>query len=136
VWSYPRECSFKNKEDFGNMSTQPARQNDRSMQECIQNCLDCHRVCLELVSHCLKMGGKHAEPDHIRLLLDCAQICATSADFMIRGSDLHALTCGACAEVCARCADDCERMAEGDEPMTRCAEVCRRCAESCRRMAA
>jgi hypothetical protein len=67
-------------------------------------------------------------------MLDCAEICETSANFMIRGSELHHLTCGACAEVCDRCAEDCERMGD-DETMRRCAETCRRCAESCHRMA-
>jgi hypothetical protein len=105
------------------------------MQQCIDNCMQCHAVCTETISHCLQKGGKHAEAKHIRLLADCAQICATSADFMLRGSDLHALTCGVCAEVCARCAEECERMAD-DAAMQRCAEECRRCAESCRRMAA
>lgn len=105
------------------------------MKRCIENCDECHRVCVETVQHCLQKGGHHAEASHIRLLLDCAQICQTSEDFMLRGSDLHPLTCGACAEVCARCAEDCERMAD-DEMMRRCAEVCRRCAESCRQMAA
>ena len=28
------------------------------------------------------MGGKHAESDHINLLMDCARICNTNADFM------------------------------------------------------
>jgi len=105
-----------------------------AMQECIQNCLDCHRNCLEMVQHCLQRGGKHAEATHIRLLLDCAQICATSADFMLRGSDFHGRVCGACAEICRRCAEDCERFGD-DEMMQRCAEICRRCAESCRQMA-
>jgi hypothetical protein len=82
------------------------------------------------------MGGKHAEAAHIRLLLDCAEICATSANIMLRGSDLHGKTCGVCAEVCERCADDCARLADGDGLMTRCADMCRRCAESCRTMAA
>jgi hypothetical protein len=118
------------------MSSKATQREDEGMEQCIQNCLDCHRICLELVTHCLQLGGKHAEASHIRLLLDCAQVCATSADFMIRGSDLHGHTCGACAEVCARCAEDCQRMAEGDELMLRCAEVCRRCAQSCRQMAA
>lgn len=105
------------------------------MQQCIQNCTDCHRVCLETEAHCLQVGGKHAGPTHVRLLLDCAQICATSADFMIRGSDLHARTCAACAEVCERCAESCEGAGD-DEVMRRCAEACRRCAESCRQMSA
>ncbi len=106
------------------------------MRECIDTCSDCHNVCLETVIHCLGIGGEHATPNHVGLLLDCAQICATSADFMLRGSDLHARTCGVCAEACARCADECERMAGGDETMLRCAEQCRRCAESCQAMAA
>jgi hypothetical protein len=104
------------------------------MQECVQNCTDCHRICLETAAYCVQMGGPHAEASHVGLLLDCAQICATSADFMTRGAVLHPRVCGVCAEVCERCAEDCERFGD-DAQMRRCAEVCRRCAESCRRMA-
>jgi hypothetical protein len=104
------------------------------MRSCIQNCSDCHAICTETSIHCLTLGGPHAAPGHIALLLDCAQICATSADFMLRASVFHSLTCAICAEICERCAEECERMAEGDETMLRCAELCRRCAESCRRM--
>lgn len=108
--------------------------NMQEMERCIDNCQECHEVCLRMVSHCLQKGGRHAEPSHIRLLLDCAEICETSANFMIRGSDLHVYTCGACSEACERCAEDCERLGD-DAEMRRCAEVCRRCADSCRRMA-
>ena len=104
------------------------------MQMCIQNCIQCHQVCLHLIQHCLQKGGAHAEPAHIRLLQDCAQICSTSADFMIRGSDIHGRTCAVCAEACLACAADCERFAD-DEMMKNCAEICRRCAESCQKMA-
>lgn len=104
------------------------------MQECIDSCTTCHAVCVETIDHCLHKGGRHAEAAHIRLLRDCAQICATSADFMLRNSDVHHLTCAVCAEVCSRCADDCERLAD-DHMMKRCADTCRRCAESCARMA-
>ena len=105
------------------------------MRACIQDCTDCHNVCLETIDHCLQLGGPHAEASHIRLLLDCAQICAASADFMLRGSDLHGRTCGVCADVCERCAESCERFGDDDQ-MRRCAALCRRCADSCRRMAA
>lgn len=105
------------------------------MQQCIRNCSECHRVCTATLAHCLEMGGKHAEKHHITLLIDCAQICHTSADFMLRESELHHITCGACAEICERCATDCEQMAEGDEQMLACAEMCRVCATSCRKMA-
>ena len=106
------------------------------MQQCIDECTRCHNICLALVNHCLERGGKHADPAHIAMLLDCAEICQTSANFMLRSSERHHLTCRVCAEVCRVCADDCERMAEGDEMMQQCADQCRRCQESCERMAA
>lgn len=107
---------------------------NEDMQRCIELCLECYRVCIGTLRYCLTQGGPHAAEPHVRLLLDCIEICRTSADFMLRGSELHARTCAACAEVCARCADDCARF--DDATMQRCVEVCRRCAEACRRMAA
>ena len=71
----------------------------------------------------------------VRLLLDCAEICRTSADFMIRGSDAASAHLPRPAPpICARCADECDRMGE-DPYMAACAEICRRCAESCGEMA-
>ena len=90
-------------------------------------------MCIETATYCLKKGGDHAEAGHIRLLLDCEEICQTSANFMLRGSSLHVQTCAACAEVCRACAAECEQMPQ-DEQMQRCVEACRRCAESCQRM--
>ncbi|MBD1922482.1 four-helix bundle copper-binding protein [Funiculus sociatus GB2-A5] len=111
------------------------QQMSQEMQQCIQNCQDCHSICLQTaVTYCLPTGGMHAEPDHIRLMLDCAEICQTSANFMLRGSDLHTRTCGICAEICQRCAENCDRMSD-DAQMKECADMCRRCAESCRQMA-
>ena len=110
------------------------RQMNNDMQRCIQECLTCHSACLATVPYCLQLGGQHAEQRHIGLLLDCAEICQTSANFMLRGSDLHTRICAICAEVCDRCAQDCERMGN-DAQMQACADACRRCAASCRRMA-
>lgn len=113
-----------------------AQEHSAEMRECIDNCTQCHNICVETTSQSIEMGDKFGEISHVRILQDCAQICATSADFMLRRSDMHAMTCGVCAEACERCADECERLADGDELMRRCAEMCRRCAESCRKMAA
>lgn len=107
----------------------------QEMQQCIDNCLNCHSICLQTVGHCLEMGGNHAEAAHIRMLLDCAEICQTSANFMLRNSTFHPQVCGVCAEICEQCAVDCERFGT-DAMMQQCAQSCRRCAESCRRMAA
>lgn len=111
-----------------------ASQTNQEMQRCIEECTSCHDVCLQTVSYCLDQGGKHAQAQHVRLLLDCSQICGTSADFMLRGSSLHTKTCVVCAEVCAQCAQSCEQFGN-DAQMQACAEACRRCADSCRRMA-
>ena len=107
----------------------------QEMRQCIEDCLDCHRICLETVTHCLQRGGEHAESEHIRLLLDCAQICQTSADFMLRASPFHTRTCGICAEICRQCAEECARLGADDSTMQQCADLCRRCVESCMHMA-
>ena len=108
---------------------------DEHMHQCITNCSDCHDICMATLRHCLEMGGDHASAEHIRALVDCAQACDASRDFMLRGSDLHHAYCGACADACEACADSCERIGGDDEVMRECAETCRRCAESCRAMA-
>ena len=95
----------------------------QEMERCIDNCTNCHRICLETAARYFR--GEFAIADsHVRLLLDCAEICATSADFMIRGSDLHPHTCQACAIICDRCADECDRLGE-DPYMAASAEICR-----------
>lgn len=102
------------------------------VQSCIDECLRCHTVCLaDAINHCLQMGGAHAAPDHIRIMLDCAQICATAADFMARGSAYHAQVCRVCAEICAACAASCEAVGSMDD----CVAACRACEAGCRRMA-
>jgi hypothetical protein len=106
---------------------------DPAMRDCIQQCWDCRDTCqATLYNYCLEQGGHHVEQAHVRLMADCIQACQTAADFMTRGSELHAVMCSACAEVCDACAESCEAME--DEAMDLCARTCRDCADSCRRM--
>ncbi|SCZ08544.1 four-helix bundle copper-binding protein [Microvirga guangxiensis] len=108
-------------------------QMSKEMQACIDECLRCYRTCLGMaMTHCLEQGGKHVEPGHFRLMMACAEICRTSAHFMLIGTPHHKHTCRECAEICEECARSCEQV--GD--MQECVDQCRRCAESCRRMAA
>ncbi len=108
-------------------------QMNENLQQCIEECLRCHRECVTMASHhCLEVGGRHVEPRHLRLMLACAEICRTSAYFMELGVEQHKRTCAVCAELCEACAKSCEEV--GD--MAQCVEACRRCAESCRQMAA
>jgi hypothetical protein len=103
------------------------------MQQCIQNCLDCHSACLNTVTYCIQQGGQHAEAAHVVLMLDCAEICQTSANFMLRQSAAHMRVCGICAEICQNCATDCQQFTD-NEQIQACAAMCRRCAESCQQM--
>jgi hypothetical protein len=100
----------------------------------IDHCLRCYRVCLDTaLSHCLVVGGRHAEAKHIRMLFDCAEICRSAADLLIRGSQWHERMCTLCADACVECAQHCDLL--GDARMSECAEVCRACAEACTNIA-
>lgn len=104
-----------------------------SMQRCIDLCRRCHEVCLGMfLRHCVEVGGKHVAPDHARLMIDCATICQTAADFMTSGSHFHARVCGVCADVCEACATSCREL----DGMESCVRACSDCAASCREMSA
>jgi hypothetical protein len=114
---------------------QGGRDSRREMRECITACQQCASICLATVPHCLTRGGAHAAADHIRTLLDCADICTTSAAFMSRGSSLHVRTCELCADICDECAESCDGIAAADDAMQACLAACKRCAQTCRDMA-
>ncbi len=106
---------------------------EQQMKRCIELCQRCHNVCVGLVDS--QSTGDRLSEALLRVLQDCAEICQTSTNFLLRGSKFHAQICGVCAEICLQCAAACEefptnsRMKEG-------AEICRQCAESCQMMMA
>ena len=107
--------------------------NGAEVRECLEDSFDCLQTCTETMIKCLAMGGKYARPEHVNLLLDCARICNTNADFILRNSIYFPQICGMTADICDECADNCDRF--DDDFMRECANVCRHCAESCREMA-
>lgn len=108
---------------------------NEEMKRCIQLCQECHVRCIQIIGHCLQLGGRLATPEHLRLLMDCAQMCTTTADFMARQSSVHDRACSLCSELCRQCASNCDRVAGDDQIVKQCAELCRSCADSCDRMA-
>lgn len=112
-------------------SSQSSRGMNSFMQDAIKACIDCHNMCFQTaMGYCLEQGGRHVEQDHFRLMINCAEICQTSANFMLSNSPLHGSVCAVCAEACEACAKSCDQV--GD--MGECADECRRCAKSCRTM--
>lgn len=107
---------------------------DTSMMDaCIGLCLDTHRKCLEAARLVAAYLDRPIATTLIATLTDCAEICQTTANSMIRGSSLHTIMCDACARACRHCAEECGRLS--DARFARCAESCRVCAASCETMA-
>jgi hypothetical protein len=98
---------------------------------CIDACENCHRICLALaMNYCLARGGRHARQEHMRLLLNCAQICRLAADFQLTGAPFSEELCAVCAAVCEACSQSCSALDGMDE----CVQACQDCADSCRHM--
>jgi len=92
----------------------------------------CHAICSSMaMTHCLEMGGEHARPQHLRLMLDCAALCAFTADALGRKSQFHTRFAALCAEVCETCEKDCEALGDMDD----CVQACRSCVILCQEVA-
>ena len=96
------------------------------VEECITACVACQAICLQTVFYCLKIGGARASADHVRMLLDCAEMCRSTVHFMFAGSAFQSRVCALCSEVCKRCEASCRAMGEAQD--LRCAEACHCCA--------
>jgi len=103
------------------------------LHDCIAACQAAHRACTEAAIHGIQQGGPAGEWELVQLLLDCADISATAADFLLRSSRFHHLTCQVAAEVADRCASACEKLAAEDQLLRSTAESCRRAATNCRK---
>jgi hypothetical protein len=105
----------------------------QDLQQAIQHCGKCHQTCLTTLSHCLSIGGHHANTAHIQVMYDCAEICQLAVSYMVRNSAMYGRLNLLCAEVCTRCANQCEQMMGDDEQMRTCAATCRSCADICQK---
>lgn len=103
-------------------------------QLCAKVCLECESACQLLIPHCLELGGRHAGPAHIGVLIDCAGVCMLAHQFLSRESAFSAAVCGACETICRACAADCESFVDEDPHMMACADACKRCAAWCHSM--
>ena len=121
------QATFQATPHFGHMA--------EGMQRCIEECLSCFSVCEQTLAHCLKKGGRNANFELTKLLIDCAESCRTSAGMMSRESTFHARHCALCADVCKACEEACEEFPD-DAQMKACADACRSCFGACRAMGA
>ncbi len=113
-------------------SPKDERSSAPEMQACIDSCLECHKQCLsEATNGHLEADRLQAKSHHFRMLLNCAEICQTSANFLLSKSPFYGHLCNVCAQICEACAQGCYETLG----MAACAAQCRQCAESCCGMA-
>ena len=103
------------------------------VKECLKDCLDCYQACTETLAKCLVIGGEHAKLEHVNLLIDCAKMCSTNAEFMLRNSSYYPQICSITADISDECSYMCDRFEE--DFMKECSNVCRRCSDACREIA-
>jgi hypothetical protein len=106
----------------------------QEMRACIEATSTCYTVCTETLRYSLNGGGLDSELDHIRFLIDCCEICQTTQNTLLRGSDLGILLATVCVEACEKVAESC-RQVDGDAQLLECAEVCDDTANCCRQLA-
>ncbi|ATG90109.1 four-helix bundle copper-binding protein [Methylomonas koyamae] len=104
---------------------------EHATQTCIDACNLCHQICLHTaMTHCIETSGKHVKAKHLRLMINCAEICQTTGNFQLTGSHFLPRLYELCAEICEACAAECDEI--GD--MNDCAVACQKCADRCRQM--
>lgn len=116
------------------MAAQP-RIVHKDLEECLEHCWQCHRLCLETAIYLLALEEEaDAKQEKVRLLLSCAEICQSTANLLLLGAGVYQQACKLCADLCEQCAGlfgpDLE-----DRQMQLCFDACCRCAASCQKMA-
>lgn len=101
-----------------------SQQTEEGLKALTHCAVTCHSMALV---HCLELGGEHAKPQHLRLMLDCATICATTAELVSHKSQYHTQIAALCVDVCDTCAEECEKLGGMED----CVTACRNCARHC-----
>lgn len=112
----------------------------RALSDCVKTCLACGFACSSCADACLGEDDIARLRRCVRLDLDCADLCLTTARVLARilDADMELVRplVSACARACSTCAEACEAHAEQHEHCRICAEECRRCEKSCRALLA
>jgi hypothetical protein len=96
----------------------------KEVQQCIEAWKESQRCCVALE----RSGGVDSKT--IQTAKDCAEICQTCSNFVMRGSYYATAIRKLCAEVCKACAGACDKASQGSIAKE-CAAACRQCAEAC-----
>jgi hypothetical protein len=104
----------------------------------IEAIIECSNTCTQCADACLSESDVTPMAKCIRLDLDCADVCATTARVLSRQTEYDAnvtrAQLEACVAACKSCGDECEGHGEHMAHCRICAESCRRCEQACREL--
>ena len=92
------------------------------MREAIEGTSRCYTVCTETLNYSLNGGGYLADEQHLRALIDIAEVVQATQNALLRSSDLGVMLAAVCVEACEQVAASCRRIDDGsDERLVACA---------------
>lgn len=101
---------------------------DQEAERCIDALQACYAVCMRSVSYGYVKESGPLQEEHVRLMIDCAEMCQTAANFLIRESDHYLRICREAAEICKDLVSSCE----GVDGMEGILSICDECVSACR----
>jgi len=104
-------------------------------RDCIEATSATYTVSAETFHYCLAGDEGLRDPRHLRLLIDCGEVCQTAQNSLLRGSELSVMLAAVCVEACESLAESCRALDGSDDQLTRCAEQCDEAANCCRKLA-
>jgi hypothetical protein len=101
----------------------------------LERLMQCATVCTSCADACMAEGEVGGLRRCVRLDLDCADLCRTTATILARQSETDPsvlrATIQACLIACRSCGEECRSHADMHPHCRVCAEVCELCARVC-----
>jgi hypothetical protein len=95
----------------------------------------CAIICNICADACLGEQNVQNLAECIRLNLDCAAVCNSTAAIISRqtnsSTDLIKAQLQACKTACKTCGDECQKHAQAHEHCKICSDVCHKCMQTC-----
>jgi hypothetical protein len=103
-------------------------EDDPYAEICVRALRACHDICLRAATvDRLMISGLPVPANHIRSMLDCAEICQVAANFLVRDSDNYVRICYEAAVICRELAS----MSEKFDNNMNVVAACNACASAC-----
>ena len=100
---------------------------------CMEYCLRCMAACEHCAVSCLQETHSDKMKECIRMDMQCAVLCRTTAEMLAMDSEFSPYLCKLCADVCEKCGHICSQ--HEHDHCQKCAKACHECAEKCHQIA-